>query len=108
MSHIFRLLVRIARGERLEQATPMQLRWYCGASVFIPIFIAGFVYFGRSILHSGSGVQIWLYAIACLLIAGLVVALWFRFVPVRVSLIAAVIVWIAAFWIAWHIDLAQF
>jgi hypothetical protein len=104
---LFRLLFRILSGEPLRKATPAEVRLYSGAFVFIPIFLACFVYFGHSLLGRASGFGIWLYATACLLIAGLIVAAWVRFVPPRVSVITAIIVWIFAFWIAWHIDLAK-
>jgi hypothetical protein len=105
---LFQLLFRILSGERYRKATPAERRWYGAAFVFLPIFLLGFAFLGNSYLERAGGFGIWLYAMACLLVAALVIAAWARYVPPRVSAIAALVVWVITFWAVWHIDLAKF
>jgi hypothetical protein len=103
---LFKLLFRILSGEPYRKATPAELRWYSAALVFLPIYMGGAVYLGNSFLRRASGVGVWLFTMTSVLVAGLAVAVWGRFVPTFVSAIVAVIVWIVAIWLAWHLDLA--
>ncbi len=88
------LLMRILLGERYRKATPRELRWYGGFFLFLPIWMALFVHFGGSFLDRAGAVGVWFYGMGWILIAGLVLAVWAKFVPALVSWILGAIVWI--------------
>ena len=93
-------IARFASGERFRKATPAELRWYSGAFAFIPIYLAFFAYGGHSFLDRANAVGVWFYLMSCLLVAGLSLAVWAKFVPAVVSWVLGVIVWAVAFWLA--------
>ena len=97
---IISLLLRIASGERFRKATPTELRWFSGAFAFIPIWGALFIYVGHSYLDRASGVGIWFFMMACLLVAGLTLAVWTKFVPAAVSWVFGAIIWAVTLWLA--------
>jgi len=89
------------RGERLEKATSADYRFFSGFFVFTPVFIVvGAWVLGLS--KTTNAFVLWLvfaglmltFSIACYFLA--------RYVPTRVSYTIGAIIWIAAFWIAWH------
>jgi len=58
-------------------------------------------------LEKASGLGIWLYAVACLLLTLLAIVVWVRFVPAKASFIVAGILWILTLWILSQVDLAN-
>ena len=99
-SWILLLIARWTSGERFRKATPAERRWYTGALVFAPIFLLCFLRFGESLLQKAGAVGIWFFAMGCLLILGVCHELWSSYIPVVVSVIIGVIVWLVLFWLA--------
>lgn len=78
----------------------MELRWYSGAFVFIPLWIAFGVYFGHSFLDRAGAVGIWFYWMGYILVAGIFLAVWAKLVPCVVSCILGGVVWAVSLWFA--------
>jgi hypothetical protein len=90
------LLCRFLSGERYHKATSEELRWVSAYAAIVPVF---FLLFGLGIRHLENINQIWLIV----MISGSVVGSWlairivFRYIPVLLTWVLAVIMWIAAF-----------
>jgi len=100
MRSLISLLFRIASGERLRKATPGELRWYTGFFFFMPIFMFVVVNLGHSYLDRASGVGIWFYMMASLLVLGSCHFLWARYIPATVSVILGIAVWGVMIWMS--------
>jgi hypothetical protein len=97
-SWFFSLLFRAASGERFRKATSVERRWYGGFFVFLPVFLFSFAHFGHSFLGRASPIGIWFYMMGGVLVLGICLFVWARYIPAIVSLILGVVVWAVIIW----------
>lgn len=99
-------LLRIASGEKIEKAKPYDYRYWFGVFALTPIFIGTFAFvpFGKHILDQGSALSIWVYSCVNMFILYVLLVLWARWVPAKISLFISIGVWAVAFWVAWHLQ----
>ena len=100
MHWLVSFVLRLLMGERFRKATPAELRWYSAFFAFMPIGGTLFVYLGHSYLDQAGAVGIWFYAMGCILVALLWLALWTRFVSANISWWIGGIVWAITLWLA--------
>jgi hypothetical protein len=95
-------LGRIAGGERLEPAQRSDYRTWFALLFLLPTMTILWVRLGAFPQSSLSAIRVWLSFFIFALVFLFVWAFWARFVPGLVSLCLAIVVWAAAFWMAWH------
>jgi len=100
MSALVLLLFRILRGERFRKATDTEKRWYGGSFVFMPILMFSFVRLGHSFLDRASPVGIWFYMMGWLLVLGVCLFVWARYIPAIISVMIGIMVWAITFWMS--------
>ncbi len=94
------LLSRILSGEPYRKATPRELRWYSALFALLPVWLVIFVYVGKSWLDHASGIGIGLYLMGSGLGGLLILAMWARFVPAKISWLAAAVIWSVTLYLA--------
>jgi hypothetical protein len=104
---LFGLVLRIAKGERYESIEPLELRCQLAVFAFIPIFLLT-LYFGHPLWYGASTFALGVYVLGAVLVACAAVIGWAMFVPVTLSKIASIALWIFVIWIVWHLDFMSF
>jgi hypothetical protein len=96
------LLRRIAGGEKLEKATPFEMRFWCGVFVVAPASGGIFLTLASRVLDQGTFLAIWSVSIAYILALSVSLYFWARFVAARFSLALGAGVWAVLLWYMWH------
>lgn len=109
----FYIFLRLASGERWRKATPAEKRFYAGAFFFVPIpftLLLLLQHFHSRILNvfDSGALTLWVAFTLAVSTATLGCIAWGRHVPVRISLILAVIAWFVLFFLLFGLGFWDF
>lgn len=95
MHLLLRLLLRIARGERFEKSSPEVFRYSTAGFFFVTLLAAGLAYFSPDFSRADKPRSLSLYITLTLCLMAFAFIVWARYVPGKISLILAAIIWVA-------------
>jgi hypothetical protein len=90
----------MARGERLEKATPDDYRLWFSYFFFFGILMFVSVFLGAGFLKHASTLSIWVGAVIVISLMAFGLVVWAKRIPAPVSLVLGIITWVAFIWLA--------
>lgn len=99
MKLLVSLLIRMAKGERLEKATAEDYRKWFGFFFFAGLLMIGGTLLAGEFLDRASALSLWLCATVVIAAMAFGLVVWTRHIPAGVSLTLGVITWGLFVWL---------